>query len=88
MADEGSAGCGAASPTNLTPSREAPLGGLHGARVASTGTSEERSDCEPSAANNAGWGGGRSTPSAEADRPTAIDCWRQHSNKEVKAITT
>ncbi|KLU14848.1 hypothetical protein AFK69_13950 [Xenorhabdus sp. GDc328] len=36
-----------------------PLRGLHGAEMASTVTSEERSDCEPGAASAAGSGRGR-----------------------------
>ncbi|WP_262946665.1 hypothetical protein, partial [Xenorhabdus indica] len=35
-----------------------PLWGLHGAEMASTVTSEERSDCEPGAANAAWVGAG------------------------------
>ncbi|MEI8592543.1 hypothetical protein KKI90_23240, partial [Xenorhabdus bovienii] len=41
------------------PVQGSPLRGLHGAEMASTATSKERSDCEPRADNAAGLGRGR-----------------------------
>ncbi|KOP31731.1 hypothetical protein AFK69_19340 [Xenorhabdus sp. GDc328] len=60
-----------------------PLRGLHGAEMASTVTSEERSDCEPGAVSRCGVGAGEVNAEA-AGRPACREVCRNNARQLKK----